>query len=82
MRLETDGDQEYRLDQMRRIMDMTDERTKSGAIDFALEFTIHQLRTLDSVKDHPDMTPELAEELSSHLATLEIDRRANLNIAP
>jgi hypothetical protein len=37
MRIKTDGKHDYRTDQLRRIMQATDEGTKSGAFDFSTE---------------------------------------------
>jgi len=61
MRINTDGRHEHRLDLLSRVMQQTDEGTKSGAFDFSTEFTLRMLRNLDRVLDHPDMTPELTE---------------------
>jgi hypothetical protein len=35
MQLKTDGNHEYRLDQLRRVMQQADENTKAGAFDFS-----------------------------------------------
>ena len=40
MRIKTDGKHEYRLDQLRRVMQAADEGTKSAAFDFSTEFTL------------------------------------------
>ena len=47
MRIKTDGKHEYRLDQLRRIMQATDEGTKSGDFDFSTESTLRMLDNLD-----------------------------------
>ena len=47
------------------------ENTKAGAIDGACEFTKQMLPNLKRAMDHPDMTPELAEILSTKLVRLE-----------
>lgn len=80
MRLATDGNQDYRVRWMRRIMEQTGENTKSGAIDFSLEFTNRMLADLEQAAEHPDMTPELANILSNHKATIEIEKTAELQL--
>lgn len=71
MRIKTDGKHEYRLDLIRRVMQQSGEGTKSGALDFALEHTLTSLRTIEEAADHPDMTPELAEVLSTDQVEIE-----------
>ena len=65
MNLKTDGQHEYRLDLMRQIMQRTGENTKAGAIDRAMESYLGLLNALDRAGGHFDMTPELAEALST-----------------
>ena len=82
MRINTDGHHEYRLDLLRRVMQQTGEGTKSGTFDFSTEFTLQMLRNLDQALDHPDMTPELAEVLSTPSVQLEYQVETNLDVAP
>ena len=49
----------------------TGKRTKAGTIDGACEFTEQMLPNLERAMDHPDMTEELAELLSTNLVRLE-----------
>ena len=65
MRIKADGTHEYRLDLLRRVMQQTGEGTKSGAFDFATEYTLQMLDAIEEASDHPDMTPELAAVLST-----------------
>ena len=65
MNIKTDGQYEYRLDLMRRIMQRTGENTKAGAVDRAMESYLELLDALERAGDHPDMTEELAEALST-----------------
>ena len=46
-------------------MQRTDENTKAGAITRAMESYLELLDTLERAGDHPNMTPELAEVLST-----------------
>jgi hypothetical protein len=71
MRIKTDGTHEYRLDLLRRVMQQTGEGTKSGAFDFATEYTLAMLDAIDEASQHPDMTPELAEVLSTPHVEIE-----------
>lgn len=82
MRIKTDGKHEYRLDQLRRIMQATDEGTKSGAFDFSTEFTLQMLENLDQAIHHPDMTEELAEILSTPTVNLMYRIEADLDVNP
>jgi len=71
MRIRTDGEHDWRTD----LYDETAERfgvgTKSGGIDAACEFSTQMLRNLERAADHPDMTEDLAELLSTSNVTLE-----------
>ena len=71
MRIKTDGKHEYRLDLIRRVMQASEEGTKSGALDFALEHTLSSLQNYERAAKHPDMTPELAELLSTESVAIE-----------
>ena len=71
MRIKTDGTHEYRLDLLRRVMQQTGEGTKSGAFDFATEYTLQMLDAIDEASQHPDITPELAEVLSTPHVEIE-----------
>ena len=71
MRIKTDGTHENRLDLLRRVMQQTGEGTKSGAFDFATEYTLAMLDAIDEASQHPDMTPELAEVLSTPHVEIE-----------
>jgi hypothetical protein len=82
MRIKTDGKHEYRLDQLRRIMQATAEGTKSGAFDFSTEFTLRMLDNLDQAVNHPDMTEELAEILSTPTVSLTYQVETDLDVKP
>ena len=81
MRIKTDGTHEYRLDRLRRVMQRTTEGAKSGAFDFSTEFTLLMLRAIEEASDHPDVTPELAEVLST--SHVEIEHRGyDVDVSP
>lgn len=54
-----------------RVGEQLGENTRSGAIDGACEFTEQMLPNLDWALEHPDMTEELAEVLSTSMVELE-----------
>jgi len=62
-------------------MQRTDEGTKSGAFDFSTEYTLQMLRAIEEASDRPDVTPELAEVLST--PHVEIEHQGyNVDISP
>ena len=65
MRIRTDGEFEYRKDAIESAKQALDETTNTGAVIGACEFTRKMRRNLEQVVSHPDMTPELAELLST-----------------
>ena len=71
MRIRTDGEYDWRTD----LYDKTAERfgvgTKSGGIDAACEFSTQMLRNLERAAEHPDMTEDLAELLSTANVTVK-----------
>ena len=79
MRIKTDGTHEYRLDLLRRVMQRTGEGTKSGAFDFATEYTLQMLNAIDEASDHPDMTEELVEVLTT--PTVDVEYRVETGVS-
>lgn len=71
MRIQTDGDYEWRTELYDRTADRLDEGTRSGGIDGACEFTREMLENLEEAVEHPDMTEELAEVLSTSVVGVE-----------
>lgn len=71
MRIRTDSEYDWRID----LYDETAERfgigTKSGGIDADCEFPTQMLQNLERAAEHPDMTEDLAELLSTRNVTLE-----------
>lgn len=80
MRSNTQGNHQYRLDQMRRLMQRTDETTRAGAFDVSTEFTLEMLDNLDRALDHPDMTTKLASLLSTVGVELKLRREAEMQV--
>ena len=66
MRIRTDGEFEHRKDAIESAKQALDETTNTGAVLGACEFTWKMRQNLEHAVDHPDMTPELAELLSTN----------------
>lgn len=71
MRIETTGDYAWRTDLYDDVGDQLGENTRSGAIDASAEFTRQMLPALAEAVEHPDMTEELAETLSTRSVDVE-----------
>lgn len=78
--IKSTGDYAWREDLYDRVGDKLNERTKSGAIDGACEFTGEMLPNLARALEHPDMTPELADLLSTRKVRLEHRVETDLRI--
>ncbi len=70
MRIKDDGRYEWRREQYEQAAEALGESTKSKGIDQATAFTIEMLANLERALDHPDMTKELAEILSTDVVGL------------
>jgi hypothetical protein len=57
-----------------------DDQTQASAIDASCEFTKNMLTNLVRATDHPDMTEELAEILSTPQVELEYEVRSEVRI--
>ena len=79
MKIKTDGRHEYRLDLMRRIMQRTGENTKAGAVDRSMKGDLELLDALERAVEHKDMTPKLAEVLSTAAVDVEYRVEAGVN---
>ena len=80
MRIRTGGEYDWRTDLYDETAERFDVGTKSGGIDAACEFSTQMLRNLERAADHPDMTEDLAELLSTSNVTLEHRTITNLKI--
>lgn len=69
--IKSSDDYAWREDLYDRVDRRLGEKTKAGAIDGAYEFTEQMLPNLERALDHPDMTPELAETLSTQKVRLD-----------
>ena len=80
IRINTDGDYAWRLDLYDRTADRLGENTRTRTIDESCEFTLAMLDNLEEAIEHPDMTEELAEVLSTDTARLTYEVNAEINI--
>ena len=71
MRIRTDGEYDWRTDLYDETAEQFGVGTKSGGIDAACEFSTQMLRNLERAAEHPDMTEDLAEILSTADVTVE-----------
>jgi len=70
MRIRTDGDYAHRLDVIESAMTALNENTKIAAVLAACEHARQDYRAKEKALEHPDMTPELAEILSTQMVSL------------
>jgi hypothetical protein len=80
MRINTNGEKDYRTDLYEETAERFGVGTKSGGIDAACEFSTQMLRNLERAADHPDMTGDLAELLSTTNVTVEYRVETSLEI--
>lgn len=80
MRIQTSDDYEWRTDLYDRTADRLGEGTRSGGIDGACEFTLEMFDNLEEAVEHPDMTEELAEVLSTERVKVEYRVETGVNI--
>lgn len=80
MRIRTNDKFAYREDLYKQVAEMLGESTKSGGIDASCEFTRHALRNYERAANHPDMTEELAEILSTPQVEVEYEVRSGVNV--
>jgi hypothetical protein len=71
MRIRTNGGHEWRTDLYDDTAEHFNEGTRSGGIDVACEFSTEMLRNLERAVNHPDMTEELADVLSTRVVNIE-----------
>ena len=80
MRINTSDDYEWRLDLYDRAADRLGENTRTRTIDECCEFTLAMLDNLEEAIEHPDMTEELAEVLSTKTARLTYEVTTDIDI--
>lgn len=80
MRIQTSGDYDWRTGLYDRTANRLDEGTRSGGIDGACEFTREMLDNLEEVVEHPDMTEELADMLSTQRVEVEYHIETGVNV--
>ncbi|WP_243838021.1 hypothetical protein [Halobacterium sp. R2-5] len=79
MRIRTDGDYAHRLDAIESAMEALDENTKTAAVIAACEHARQDRKAKQKALAHPDMTPELAEILSTSVLELSYETHTSLD---
>ena len=80
MRIRTDGDYAWRKDLVDDVGDLLGENTRSGAVDGACEFTRQMLPALQEAVEHPNMTEEFAEVLSTRTVNVEYEIETGVTV--
>ena len=80
MRINTSDRYEWRTDLYDQAGELLGESTKSGAVDASTEFVTEMLPALEEAAEHPDMTEDLAEVLSTSAVTVEYEVRSGVSI--
>ena len=80
MRINTDGHYQWRMDLYDRVGELLGESTRSGAVDGAAEFTEEMLANLERAAEHPDMTEELADVLSTSKVEVEYEVQSGVSV--
>ena len=80
MRIETSGKYAWRTDLYDDVGELLGENTRSGAVDGTCEFTREMLPALERAVEHPDMTEELAEMLSTSTVNVEYRVETGVNV--
>lgn len=78
--IKSSGDYAWREDLYERVGRRLGEKTKSGAIDGACDFADEMIPNLERAIEHPDMTEELAEILSTQKVRLTYQVETNIHI--
>ena len=80
MRIRTDGKFAYREELVDDVADLLGENTRVGAVEASTEFTRQMLPALERAVDHEDMTPELAEILSTNVVEVEYEVSTDVRV--
>ncbi|EMA55679.1 DUF7692 domain-containing protein [Halococcus salifodinae] len=80
MRIRTDGKFAYREELVDDVADRLNENTRVGAVEARAEFTQAMLPALEQAVEHPDMTEELAEILSTRSVDVEYCVETGVNV--
>jgi len=80
MRIETSGAYSWRTDLYDDVADRVGASTRSKAIDTSYKFTKEMVGNLERAVNHPDMTDELAEILSTGAVEVEYRIETGVNV--
>lgn len=79
MRIRTDGDYAHRLDAIESAMQAPDKNARTGAVIVACEHARQDRKAKRKALTHPDMTPALAEILSTSVLQLSYETHTSVN---
>lgn len=79
MRIRTAGNYAHRLDVIEAAVDALDGNTKTAAVLAACEHALRDRRAKEEALEHPGMTPELAEVLSTSQLKSSYDITVEIN---
>ena len=80
MRIRTDDKYQWREDLYDRVGRKMNESTRTGAVDAAAQFSEEMLANLEKAAEHPDMTEELAELLSTSQVTVKYEVTSGVEV--
>ena len=80
MRIESTGTYEYRKDLYDRAAEEMGESARSKGLDAAAAFTIRMKKRLEKASEHPDMTPELAELLTTPRVSIDYEIQTGVTV--
>lgn len=80
MRINTTDNYEWRTALYDNVSELLGENTRAGAIGSSCIFTREMIANLERAVDHPDMTEELADLLSTSQVEVEYEVRSGVNV--
>jgi len=80
MRIQIDGKFTCREELVDDVADRLNENTRVGAVEASAEFTQVMLPALERAVEHPDMTKELAEILSTRAVDIKYCVETAVNV--
>ncbi|EMA55734.1 DUF7692 domain-containing protein [Halococcus salifodinae] len=80
IRIRTDGKFAYRKELVDDVADLLGENTRVGAIEASTELTQAMIPALERAVEHEDMTPGLAEILSTRVGVQGLGRRERARV--
>lgn len=80
MRINTTDNYEWRKGLYDDMAEIFNENTRSGGIDASAIFAREMIKNLERAADHPDMTEELADLLSTSKVEVEYEVQSGVSV--